>query len=309
MRAKRCCGLPAANAGGWSSKRRVRPVKCKSAPGASGWVTTGFILPTQPQPCASPGGFVGVVTDNGRVAISDHDRKVLWARAHNSCAICKRTLVADGTATDRESIVGDEAHIVARATTGPRGGLLASDLTDTYDNLILLCKVDHKLVDDQPMKYTAELLRTLKVEHERWAADKFGSSEPEPIRIIDPSNGAAIEVAHLPSGSAVWDIVANSQAYRFQALEDGTDAEADQADSFLDLAKDWGEISDDVIDQGMAAVRRAKRSLDEALAELHTLGLVAFGTRRQLVVRGGQLPPSDWCEAVLAVYRRADVAD
>jgi hypothetical protein len=241
------------------------------------------------------------------MAISDHDRKVLWARAHNSCAICKRILIADGTTADRESIVGDEAHIVARSTIGPRGGVLTSDLTDSYDNLILLCKVDHKRVDDQSQGYTAEWLRAIKAEHERWAANKFGASERDPIRVVDPSNGAAIEVTHLPNGAAIWDVVANSQAYRFQSPEDGSDEEIDQADTFLDLARDCGEISDELIDQGMTAVRQAKRSLQDGLEDLHRVGLVVFGARRQLVIKGGQLPPDPWCEAVLAIYRRADV--
>ncbi|WAX55103.1 HNH endonuclease [Jatrophihabitans cynanchi] len=241
------------------------------------------------------------------MAISDHDRKVLWARAHNSCAICKRILIADSTTTDRESIVGDEAHIAARSTIGPRGGVLAADMTDSYDNLILLCKVDHKRVDDQPQEYTAERLRAIKAEHERWAADKFGASEPEPIRIVDPSDGGAIELAPLANGAAIWDVVANSQAYRLRSPEDGSDEEIDQADTFLDLARDWGEISDDVIDQGMTAVRQAKRSLQDGLDGLHRIGLVVFGARRQLVIKGGQLPPGSWCEAVLVVYRRADI--
>jgi hypothetical protein len=241
------------------------------------------------------------------MAVSDHDRKVLWGRAHNSCAICKRTLIADGTATDRESIVGDEAHIIARSPGGPRGGAIAADLADAYDNLILLCKADHKLVDDQPVEYTAERLRALKTEHERWAAEKFGSPEPERIRLEDPSNGAAVELVHLTTGDEVWDIVAHSQAYRMLTLEEGSAEELDQADSFLDLARNWGEISNDVLDKGMTSVRGAKRSLDEALAELSALGLVVFGGHRHLVLRGGYLPPDDWQEAILAVHRLADL--
>jgi pimeloyl-ACP methyl ester carboxylesterase len=250
-----------------------------------------------------------MITDTMQVAVSDHDRKILWARAHNSCAICRRTLIADGTPGDRESIVGDEAHIVARSAAGPRGAVFASDLPDSYDNLILLCKVDHKRVDDQPLEYTAERLRKIKTEHERWAAQKFASveSDPEPIRLEDPSKGGDIPVTHLAAGSDVWDVVANSQAYRLRTLEDGSDNEIDRADSFLDLARDWGEVSDDVIERGMSAVREAKRSLDEALAELQQLGLVVLGGRRRLILRGGHLPPADWWEAVLAIYRRSDI--
>jgi hypothetical protein len=249
------------------------------------------------------------MADNGCVPVSDHDRKVLWARAHNSCAICKRTLVADGTATDRESIVGDEAHIVARGTTGPRGGALADHLADAYDNLILLCKVDHKRIDDQPIEYTAERLHSLKAQHERWAADKFGSAQPQPIRVVDPAGDMPILLDHLVVGRQIWDVVAHSQSYRLATLEEGSEDEVNQADSFLDLARDSGEISDVLIEQGFAAVRQTERSLDEALTGLHALGLVVFGARRRLILRGGYSPPADWWEAALAVYRRADLEE
>ncbi|MDY6948402.1 MAG: hypothetical protein SXG53_22105 [Pseudomonadota bacterium] len=75
----------------------------------------------------------------------------------------------DASETDDPSIVGEECHIVAQSQDGPRG---KSDLTpeqrDTYGNLILLCNVHHKIVDDQPNTYTVEALRDLKTKHEAW---------------------------------------------------------------------------------------------------------------------------------------------
>ncbi|MEV6560882.1 HNH endonuclease signature motif containing protein [Nocardia sp. NPDC051756] len=112
------------------------------------------------------------------MTIEDRDRKILWARAHNSCAVCKTTLILDGNQGDRESVVGDEAHIVARSKGGPRAGLISSSDLDKYENLILLCKVHHKQVDDQPNTYTVEHLRQLKADHERWSHAKLG----EPAR-------------------------------------------------------------------------------------------------------------------------------
>lgn len=96
---------------------------------------------------------------------------MLWARSANRCALpsCRRVLVENETETDDASIVGDEAHIVARENDGPRG---ISDLTpeqrDKYDNLILMCKVHHKQIDDQEMKYTVEVLHRMKLEHIDW---------------------------------------------------------------------------------------------------------------------------------------------
>lgn len=73
------------------------------------------------------------------------------------------------TATDDPSLVGEAAHIVAEEENGPRG---RSDLTreqrNKYDNLILLCNVHHKQVDDQPAHFTVQELKRLKLSHEEW---------------------------------------------------------------------------------------------------------------------------------------------
>lgn len=82
--------------------------------------------------------------------------------------MCKRELAIEATATDRESIVGDEAHIIADSERGPRGQSGTRTDLDTYANAVLLCKVDHRRVDDQPLEYTADHLRRLKAEHESW---------------------------------------------------------------------------------------------------------------------------------------------
>jgi len=75
----------------------------------------------------------------------------------------------DATETDDESIIGEECHIVARKNDGPRG---ASELTveqrDKYNNLVLMCNVHHKLIDDQFNEYSVEVLKSMKREHEEW---------------------------------------------------------------------------------------------------------------------------------------------
>jgi len=96
---------------------------------------------------------------------------MLWGRSGNMCAYpkCKKELVMDETETDDESIIGEEAHIVSRKPNGPRG---ESDLTpeqrDKYNNLILLCSVHHKKIDDQPNHYTVDKVAGFKKVHEEW---------------------------------------------------------------------------------------------------------------------------------------------
>jgi hypothetical protein len=80
----------------------------------------------------------------------------------------------DATETDDPSVVGEEAHIVGREPGGPRG---ASDLPpehrDRYANLVLLCAVHHKVIDDQPTTYSVERLHEMKAAHEKWVREQL----------------------------------------------------------------------------------------------------------------------------------------
>jgi hypothetical protein len=83
-------------------------------------------------------------------------------------------LVVDATETDDESVIGQECHIVARKEDGPRGiSPLTAEQRDTYGNLILLCSVHHKVIDDQPGEYTMAVLQEVKREHEAWVRTRL----------------------------------------------------------------------------------------------------------------------------------------
>ncbi len=106
---------------------------------------------------------------------------MLWGRAANRCAMpdCRIELVMDASETDDESLIGEECHIVARSPDGPRGDVsFPKERIDKYDNLILLCRVHHKLIDDQPATYTVEKLKQIKSMHEKWVKESLGSFDP-----------------------------------------------------------------------------------------------------------------------------------
>ena len=102
--------------------------------------------------------------------------KFLWGKSGNKCAFenCRNDLIADETETDDEAIIGEEAHIVARKEDGPRGiSNLVYEERDKYDNLILLCRKHHKIIDEQPKYYTVENLRLIKKQHEKWIQESL----------------------------------------------------------------------------------------------------------------------------------------
>jgi hypothetical protein len=118
------------------------------------------------------------------VAITDQTRKLLWGRAGNRCAICRQELTELPAGSSSQTIIGDEAHAVARSAGGARGGLdpPGGDL-DGYPNLVLLCRNDHRLIDDQPEVYPVSRLVALKHDHERWVADVLeGAREADAAR-------------------------------------------------------------------------------------------------------------------------------
>jgi hypothetical protein len=101
-------------------------------------------------------------TSGSQTRPSDSVVKQLYAHSGNSCAFpkCDHRLVDGGT------ILGEICHIRAAKPDGPR-----YDPNQTaverhgYDNLILLCGVHHKMVDDDPDSYTVEKLTELKKRH------------------------------------------------------------------------------------------------------------------------------------------------
>ena len=81
----------------------------------------------------------------------------------------------DASETDDESLVGEACHIAAHSDSGPRAQpSLPPEQRDKYRNLILLCNVHHKQVDDQSQAYSIDRLLDLKRQHEDWVRTQLG---------------------------------------------------------------------------------------------------------------------------------------
>lgn len=97
--------------------------------------------------------------------LSDKTVKRLFALSCNRCAYpkCETPIVhPSGTVT------GEVCHIRAQSAGGPRFDPIQTDeARHAFENLILLCSVHHRVVDDRPDTYTVELLTDMKEMHER----------------------------------------------------------------------------------------------------------------------------------------------
>jgi tetratricopeptide (TPR) repeat protein len=139
-------------------------------------------------PVKQESGFLLCSHKDTTMSISLKTHKMLWSLAASRCAFpgCRRELIMDASQTDDESLVGEACHIVAQSPTGPRADLsLPPEQRDHCDNLILLCKVHHKLIDDQPNTYTVQRLLQMKAAHEKWVRLTLGPRPPSLALISD----------------------------------------------------------------------------------------------------------------------------
>lgn len=244
------------------------------------------------------------------MAVSDPTRKLLWSRAHNACAICKGPLTKDADSAELPGLVlGEEAHIVARSESGPRGRDGDRDDIDGYDNLVLLCLEDHKRVDAQPTVFSVERLRQVKVDHERWAAERFaGESYVEPLQLIRQPGEDKIPFWSVTTGEQLWGLIDGVGMRYFSSVRgDVSNDAASASDSLLDAANDWSDVTDDVRDRGFAAVRDAQRSLQGLLDEVMGHGLRVYGRRVVRTLVGGIGAPTPWPVAFLTVLKGDDL--
>ncbi|EOV0867787.1 HNH endonuclease signature motif containing protein [Vibrio parahaemolyticus] len=144
------------------------------------------------------------------MATTQADIKKLFGLSAGQCNICKKSVIED------EVVIGEIAHIIAKSSNGPRGET-NQPRDDSYENLILLCSKDHKIVDSQPLKYPADYLRNVKSQHEaniERRLNKNGKYEKdlkalnllfEVIPILSLRNMAMYLPHKLPSKFAVTD--------------------------------------------------------------------------------------------------------
>ena len=113
-----------------------------------------------------------------RKAIPLTTKEILWGKAAGRCEMlgCNK-LVYESQVTYDEVKTGEIAHNIAASKGGPRGDKdpfwhidsTIDDDTDynAIDNLLLLCPECHAEIDKNSKKYSVELLRAMKQQHEK----------------------------------------------------------------------------------------------------------------------------------------------
>lgn len=105
--------------------------------------------------------------------IADSKKLILMGLCGGKCEFrgCEKSIVQD-MLTGEKSNFSNYAHIVASSENGPRGDkVLSSELSNDENNIMVLCRDHHKEIDDFPEKYTVNILKDMKREHEAYIQD------------------------------------------------------------------------------------------------------------------------------------------
>ena len=134
---------------------------------------------------------------------------------------------------------------------------------DTYENFVLLCKIHHKLVDDNEEVFTTEILVETKHRHERRVN----------AALSPKAKGWIHDVLFYPitNGTELMRIAAQAYVYVFEHDHPETDAERETIGAFLEGLRDWGDIADDI---GPGGQVNGAEDLHRQMLELQELGFV-----------------------------------
>lgn len=238
------------------------------------------------------------------MSITDKTRKVLWGRSGNLCAFCKARMVVDASEVNAESVVGDECHIISGAPNGPRHNpKFGQDSVDDLDNLILLCRIHHKLVDDQPETFTAETLRQLKANHEKWVQEMLGRPEEVgPVKRVRFRSEIPQHLFLISSAKVLLDLTADCHGRYDDYPDDLSESELDCVGSFLQNLTDWVDLG---LNEPLERID-AQKSLAECMSGLDAAGLRVYAAREKQQLRGGVMPPSSFYALHLRIVRCDD---
>lgn len=217
---------------------------------------------------------------------------MLWGRAAKRCAICKNDLIINSTVHDDESVIGEECHIISAQPNGPRYNSEFPPIEiDSYNNLILLCRIHHKIIDDQHETYTAEILYSMKTNHEKWVAEKFELSNKKlkipKIRRIKKNIPEYLK--RLTTAKDVMNIIDGSYAAYMDHDDPNGEHEVELIGTFLSTIGDFIDVGSD-FDPSFRV--RLSFEIGELLKELEKSGFFVFGAIEVQILEGGEIEQS-----------------
>ena len=140
-------------------------------------------------------------------------KRVLAARVGSRCSNPECRAQTSGPQVDEAKAlnVGVAAHMTAASPGGPRfDGSLSSEARSSADNGIWLCQTCAKLVDNDPLRFSADTLRGWKEAAEASALTAVGKTATPPpatdaerkAQTIGLWKGKTVTLSHMNTGKA-----------------------------------------------------------------------------------------------------------
>ena len=192
---------------------------------------------------------------------------------------------------------------ISRQLQGPRyNPSFPEKKLDIYANLILLCRVHHKMIDDQDETYTADILQNMKSNHEAWVSQKLSDTQqPKPTRLRRIKQNIPALLIRLKTGLEVLNIVENSCASSMDHEELESEEDVESIVQFFQTVRDWCDVG---MDAEPSDRIRLTYELSKILNDLEELGWLVFGGWEIQVLEGGLGEPTNWKISILRVVRK-----
>lgn len=237
--------------------------------------------------------------------ISEKTRKLLWAKSGNRCAICRQKLAIDKTNTDSDSIVGDECHIISGKNKGPRfDENFPTEIIDEENNLIVLCKVHHKMIDDQSEKYTSVLLKEIKCSHIKWVDSKLDEKRNGyGYKILRNKKFIPNTLPQIESGKRLLEMSSSCACYYKDYPENLDENETEIVGGFIQDVIDWSDMSDIVEPIDLI---RASKTISDKIQELNDFGFIVFSGVEKQIIENSDGTRETWNAFHIAILRNND---
>ncbi len=237
------------------------------------------------------------------MAITDKTRKILWAKSGNLCAMCRKQLVIEKTSLDSESVVGEECHIISTAQTGPRNdSTYPKEKIDDISNLILLCRIHHKMIDDQSETYTISILQNIKNNHEKWVENKLNEQElNKEVKIRRIKSEIPDKLILINSGKELFNLASSVCGMYMDYSNDLIEYEWELIGNFFQNVQDWVDVALFPLD-----FIQASKSIDDDIKKLKANNFFVFAAIENQRLEGGLHAPSVFKMLHLSVMREND---
>lgn len=218
------------------------------------------------------------------VTINNKDRKLLWGKSGNRCAICRVLLSVEKSDSLDETLIGEECHIISKSKQGPRYEEKESFNYDSYGNLVLLCRNHHSLIDQQCEKYTTELVRKIKRDHEEWVSEKLHDNKSKLTVIKRIEDNIPEVLIEIKDGKTLFGLIKGVMAHNLDYDEIRNDVEKEIIQEFSCCISETIDVWDLYEENSFIDLHFI---LDEMLKKLNSNRIMVFGENEMMSLTGG----------------------